>query len=352
MQRGEVKTRLRNFSGKRNADWIPFIGVFKDLKIPDMEFCLVPGGTFQMGSDDWRYKSEQPVHPQKLKPYWIARYPVTNAQWRVAVTAKAVAEPQGESSLKWYHDKSMTDAPVVGVSWLEVQKFCEWLGVRLPTEPEWEFAARGVDNLRYPWGNDWDENIPVWDKNSGGKPNPVTSKPEGKSWVGAMHLSGNVWEWCSSLYVPYPYDAKKLKVIVIKLVAACCGAVLGGTAIPITFVLPVVTGSDLISMAATGASAACALTKSVYLCPPSVQNPCLHVSGKPINRFSPLMVMQGRMSAPRKECRFSWEDTQWNDTQVVPYDAVGRGGLARQGVCPPPPKLIRFWNNTRVVLGG
>ncbi len=216
---GEVKppdpdyvTRLRNFSGKKNADWQPFIGVFKDLKIPDMEFCLVPGGTFQMGSDDGHYKDEQPVHPQTVKPYWIARYPVTNAQWRLAVAAKAVVEPQDDTALKWYNEKTMADAPVVGVSWLETQKFCEWLGVRLPTEPEWEFAARGVDNLRYPWSNDWNENIPVWSKTSGGKPSAVTSKPEGKSWVGAQHLIGNVWEWCSSLYLPYPYAANKTEI--------------------------------------------------------------------------------------------------------------------------------------------
>ncbi len=211
---GEVKNaleaaldRARNFSGKHNADWQPYITTFPELKIPDMQFCLVPGGTFQMGSAD--FDNAQPVHPQTLKPYWIARYPVTNAQWRLAVVAKAVAEPKGDDAKKWYKAKNMADAPVVGVTWFAAQNFCEWLGVRLPTEPKWEFAARGVDGLNYPWGNNFILDNVVFSENSRGKPHPVTSKPEGKSWIGAMHLSGNVWEWCSSSYLPYPYDAKK-----------------------------------------------------------------------------------------------------------------------------------------------
>lgn len=209
---GEVETRLRTFSGRRNADWIPYITTLPeiDAKIPGMEFCLVPGGTFQMGSDD-RRDDEKPVHPQTLQPYWIARYPVTNAQWRRAVAAKVVAEPRGDNAKKWYNDDSMADAPVVGITWFEAQKFCAWLGARLPTEPEWEYAARGVDGLVYPWGNDFVPDSVVYDGNSGGKPHAVTSKPDGKSWVGAMHLSGNVWEWCSSLYLPYPYDSEKVK---------------------------------------------------------------------------------------------------------------------------------------------
>lgn len=202
--------RARAFNSKRNKEWTPFITTFRDLKITDMPFCLVPVGSFQMGSDDGHYDDEQPVHPQTIhEPYWIQQYPLTNAQWALGVRAGAVGEPQGDDALKWYKDRAMANAPVVGVTWFEVVKFAEWLGCRLPTEVEWEYAARGVESLRYPWGNGWNADIPVWDANSGGKPADVTTKPEGISWVGAGHLIGNVWEWCSSVYdqeaFPYPY---------------------------------------------------------------------------------------------------------------------------------------------------
>lgn len=199
--------RARGFSGRRNKDWEPFVATFTDLKLPDMSFCLVPAGTFQMGSKDGKYKDEEPVHPQSFtEPYWLAQHPVTNAQW---AQAGAVPEPSGESSLKWYRDRAMADCPVVGVNWFMARDFASWAGCRLPSEAEWEYVARGVESLRYPWGNEWENGQRViWDKTSGGKPNSVKSKPEGVSWVGAMHLSGNVWEWTSSLYQPYPYQSE------------------------------------------------------------------------------------------------------------------------------------------------
>lgn len=199
-------TRAKSFTGKRNADWTPYITRFSDLKIPDMEFCLVPPGTFTMGSSD--HDDEKPPHPQTLaQPYWIARTPVTNAQWRVAMKAGVVKEPEGERALKWYRDVSMAQAPVVGVTWFAARDFCAWLGGRLLTEREWEYAARGPDSLIYPWGNNWEGGQRVvWDKNSGSQPNAVMVHPQGASWVGALHLSGNVWEWVQSLYKPYPYS--------------------------------------------------------------------------------------------------------------------------------------------------
>jgi formylglycine-generating enzyme required for sulfatase activity len=199
--------RARSFTGKRNRDWQPFITTFPDLKIPDMTFCLVPVGEFLMGSDDGHFANEQPVHSQIIEePYWIAQYPLTNRQWAMGVKAGVVKEPlEILDSLKWYKDPNMADTPVDGATWFMVNEFADWLGCRLPTEREWEYAARGVESLRYPWGNDWSENLAVWGKNSGGKPAPVTTKPEGKSWVGAQDLIGNVWEWTASLYDRYPY---------------------------------------------------------------------------------------------------------------------------------------------------
>lgn len=201
--------RARSFTSKRNRDWQPFVTAFADLKITDMPFCLVPVGSFRMGGDDDKYYTEKPSHPQTIEqPYWLGQFPVTNAQWAQAVKAGAVQEPLDVgNSLKWYHDPQMADAPVVGLTWFMARDFTAWLGGRLPTEREWEYAARGVESLCYPWGDDWNPDLPIWDKNSGGQPALVTTKPEGKSWVNARHLSGNVWEWTGSLYDEYPYPA-------------------------------------------------------------------------------------------------------------------------------------------------
>jgi formylglycine-generating enzyme required for sulfatase activity len=196
----------RTFSSRRNADWQPVITTFADCPIPDMPFCLVPVGSFQMGSNDGHYDDEKPVHEQPItQPYWIAQYPVTNAQWRLAVQAGAVREPY---DTKWYTDAAMQDCPVVAVDWFMARDFVAWMGCRLPSEMEWEYAARGVESWRYPWGNEWEGGKrAIWKETSGGKPNSVSSKPEGASWVGGMHLIGNVWEWTNSLYSAYPYQA-------------------------------------------------------------------------------------------------------------------------------------------------
>jgi hypothetical protein len=185
--------------GQRNRDWTPFLVTFSDLKIPDMPFCLVPTGTFQMGEGN-------KVHSQSFtEPFYIAQYPVTNAQWRVAVKARVVGEPHSERAKRWYDDPRMANAPVGGITWFEAQQFVQWAGCRLPNEREWEYAARGIENWIYPWGNDYDEHKAIHSGNSLNQTWDVTSKPDGASWVGARHLSGNVWEWTASLFGSYPY---------------------------------------------------------------------------------------------------------------------------------------------------
>jgi formylglycine-generating enzyme required for sulfatase activity len=202
--------RARSFNGTRNDGWQSFMTYFPDLKIKDMPFCLVPPGDFQMGSNDGHYNDEKPVHTQTIaEPYWIAQYPVTNAQWKLGVDAGAVKQPPNVgNSLKWYNDPVMNAAPVVGVDWFMARDFAVWLDCRLLTELEWEYAARGVQSWRYPWGDDWNPAIPVWSKNSGMQPAVVTSKHEGNSWSDAGHMIGNVWEWTNSLHEQYPYQAE------------------------------------------------------------------------------------------------------------------------------------------------
>lgn len=96
------------------------------------------------------------------------------------------------------------------MTWFEAFAYCRWRGGRLPTEAEWEWAARGPDNRVYPWGNTFDAKRVIYRDNSGGKTAVVNAntRQDGPSWVGAIDMSGNVWEWVSSQYQPYPYHSE------------------------------------------------------------------------------------------------------------------------------------------------
>lgn len=164
-----------------NKDWTPYT-----KEIGGVEMALVPAGCFQMGSDSGS-SDERPVHKVCFeKPYWIDVYEVTNSQF---------AELGGQAG----HSSTWTDAerPRESIAWTEAGDFCQKRGARLPTEAEWEYAARGSDGLVYPWGNTWDDTLAVW---STSQTASVGSKPGGVSWVGALDLSGNVWEWVSDWY--------------------------------------------------------------------------------------------------------------------------------------------------------
>jgi iron(II)-dependent oxidoreductase len=175
----------------RNADWTPVERDFDGVTM-----VQVPAGCFQMGSGDGD-SDEKPIHEQCFdQPFWIDKYEVTQEQFN------RLGGRQENSP--WF---SGSNRPVESITWFEAGAFCELRGVRLPTEAEWEYAARGPESRIYPWGNQWNENNLVWDGNSNRQTADVGSKPAGVSWVGAYDLSGNVWEWTSSLYEPYPYDA-------------------------------------------------------------------------------------------------------------------------------------------------
>lgn len=190
-----------------NADWTPI-----EREFDGVTMVLVPAGCFDMGST--QYNNEQPVHEQCFdQPFWIDKYEVTQAQFRRLGGTQA--NPSGFSG---------DEFPVERITWFEARDFCELRDSRLPTEAEWEYAARGPDNLIYPWGNEWDgtlvnhcdmdcavENLGYMgtnDTDGYGFTAPVGSYPAGVSWVGALDMSGNVWEWTSSLYEAYPYDAE------------------------------------------------------------------------------------------------------------------------------------------------
>ena len=161
----------------------------------------IPAAAFTMGVG-----SE--VHQVRLPAYWMARTTVTNAQYRrfVAATGHRSAGDWEEYARKWGGE-----CPVVNVSWHDAVAYAKWADLRLPTETEWEYAARGLEGRQYPWGDEWDAskccNSVGGDWGSAEKPLPVGSYPQGASPFGCLDLAGNVWEWCSSLYLAYPYRA-------------------------------------------------------------------------------------------------------------------------------------------------
>lgn len=172
----------------RNDDWTPVTQEFDGVAM-----VLVPAGCFMMGSEKG-YDEEKPVHQVCFEePFWIDKTEVTNGQF-------AQFNGQAVSVSYW----TGADRPREQITWTEAQAFCESRGARLPTEAEWEYAARGPDGLVYPWGNEWDGSRVVWNRSSSEGTASVGSLPAGASWVGALDLSGNVWEWVADWYGPYP----------------------------------------------------------------------------------------------------------------------------------------------------
>lgn len=181
----------------------------------NLDFVLIPEGEFIIGSksskDRLAQPDEFPQHRLRITDFYIMRYPVTNAQYRLFVEATEHRLP-----LYWpkgQYPAAEADYPVVGVSFLDAAAFCRWaaeemgLPVRLPTEPEWEKAARGPDGRIYPWGNEWQPELCNNGQKRVADPTPVDRfSPEGDSPYGVADLAGNAQEWCASLFGKYPYD--------------------------------------------------------------------------------------------------------------------------------------------------
>jgi len=177
-----------------NEAWMPISNTFND----GVEMVLVPKGCFNMGSTD--FISAIPV--SKLcfeQPFWMDRTDVTQAQFkRLDGTA---AQPSNFSG---------DNRPVERITWFEARDYCaQKRSARLPTEAEWEYAARGPDGWVYPWGNSFDAANAVYAGNTSNHTADVGSKPKGASWIGALDMAGNVWQWTNTIYdqsrFPYPY---------------------------------------------------------------------------------------------------------------------------------------------------
>ncbi|HXW01419.1 MAG TPA: SUMF1/EgtB/PvdO family nonheme iron enzyme, partial [Anaerolineae bacterium] len=177
---------------------------------------LIPAGEFLMGSDPkvdkYARDNEQPQHRLYLPAYYIAKTPVTNAHYALFVQATQHRPPQNWTGKE--PPKSEKYHPVVYVSWKDAAAYCRWLAhvtgkpYRLPTEAEWEKAARGTDGRIYPWGNE--RNASRCNTYESGKSatTPVGSYPSGASPYGVLDMAGNGWEWCATKRdKPYPYNA-------------------------------------------------------------------------------------------------------------------------------------------------
>jgi formylglycine-generating enzyme required for sulfatase activity len=204
----------------------------------DIDLVHVPAGAFWMGDDPVPGEEDgylgQPRHRVHLPEYWIGRTPVTNAQYLPFVRATGCHMPD-----HWGNGQALPGLeqhPVTFVSWDDARAYCGWvegqfrvascglriwrdgqplpldaqpgmLSVRLPTEAEWERAARGAEGRAYPWGDAWDAARCNTEESGWGATTAVGAFPQGASPYGALDMAGNVWEWTSSARAPYPYDA-------------------------------------------------------------------------------------------------------------------------------------------------
>ncbi len=160
---------------------------------------FVPAGDFTMGNRD----SNAPEHVVYLDDFWIDKLDTTNALYKKCVDAGKCAPPSNKSSAKrseYYGNSQFDNFPVIYVSWDDASKFCAWAGKRLPTEAEWEKAARGTDKRTYPWGNTFDANKLNSAEGGRGDTTVVGFFISGASPYGALDLAGNVWEWVADWY--------------------------------------------------------------------------------------------------------------------------------------------------------
>ena len=158
---------------------------------------FMEGGYFLMGNN--AVPEESPEEEVFVEPFWIDIYPVTVAEYKKYIEATSAQLP------RYWYDPMLngSDQPIVGISWFEANAYAQWAGKMLPSEKEWEFAARGKENRKYPWGNVPPDTIHCNFNDYLGMPSIVTMHEEGKTPEGVYDLAGNVMEWTRDYYLPY-----------------------------------------------------------------------------------------------------------------------------------------------------
>lgn len=172
---------------------------------------LIPAGKFIMGSDPADEKrgitvgiDELPQRKVKVKAFYIDKFEVTNAQYQKFIDVTDNKTPYDYKNRKFPEGEGQW--PVSHIDWFDAKAYCEWAGKRLPTEVEWEKAARGTDGRIYPWGDKYDVeklNVKDWNKMKVERVN-VGSFPDGTSPYGLLDMAGSVWEWTEDWYEAYP----------------------------------------------------------------------------------------------------------------------------------------------------
>ena len=173
----------------------PTLGIYSTMinEKDGAEMVYVPAGEFLMGSEDAVANSDEaPEHTVYLDAYWIYKNEVTNAQYR-----QCIEDGVCSGYLSRYTE---SEYPAIYISWYDANDYCQWVGGRLPTEAEWEKAARGEDGRTYPWGEAEANCTLVQFHGCSGGTVPVGSSPAGASPYGALDMAGNVWEWVADWY--------------------------------------------------------------------------------------------------------------------------------------------------------